>query len=93
MKSETPRATREDVTRFLLSHDGNPSSEFIYRVQTDPDSRRLYTETLTRALSDKNYGDNFFSLTGKCLDLNFALAEAWAEQIAAELFGAPPTLQ
>ncbi len=93
MKQNANRATVEDVLAFLKKHDGDPPQDFIKRVQSSLDERQFYTEQLARVLADEGCSDDFFSLTGKRLDLNFALAEAWAEQIATELFGPPPTLQ
>jgi hypothetical protein len=93
MKQKAPRATREDVVAFLRKYDGDPPAEFIENVRASSEARRLYIDVLARALSDKQYADDFFSLTSKTLDMNLPLAEALAEQVATELFGPPQALQ
>jgi hypothetical protein len=84
-KGQADKATQEDVVRFLMTRDGNPDQAFVAKVTQSKDAYLDYVRSISSALTDSDYCEMFYGLTGKVLIISPDHAFTWANKIADQV--------
>jgi len=93
LKAKAPMADIADFVEYFMSHDGNPPQYFVIKVRKEPAEMDIFVEYLEDLITDPSYAEDFFSATGKVLNVCESHARTWAEKIASSVLDQTPTLQ